>query len=61
MMPPMRRLILNEFVSLDGMGAGLNGSVDFIPAATRGDQSFGREQIAFLDTVDTLVLGRVTC
>ena len=61
MMPPMRRLILNEFVSLDGMGAGLNGSVDSIPAATRGDQRFGPEQIAFLDTVDTLVLGRVTC
>jgi dihydrofolate reductase len=56
----MRRLILNEFVSLDGMGAGLNGSVDFIPAATRGDESFGRDQSAFLDGVDTIVLGRVT-
>lgn len=56
----MRRLILNEFVSLDGMGAGLNGSVDFIPAATRGDESFGREQLAFLETVDTIVMGRIT-
>jgi dihydrofolate reductase len=56
----MRRLILNEFVSLDGMGAGLNGSVDFIPAATRGDESFGREQLAFLESVDTIVMGRIT-
>lgn len=56
----MRNLILQEFVSVDGMAAGPNGSVDFIPAATTGDQSFGRRQIGFLEAIDTILLGRKT-
>jgi dihydrofolate reductase len=56
----MRTVILQEFVSIDGMAAGLDGSVSFIPAATAGDQSFGRRQMAFIDSVDTILLGRVT-
>jgi dihydrofolate reductase len=56
----MRSVILQEFVSLDGLAAGANDSVDFVPASTRGDQSFGREQLAFIDTLDTMLLGRVT-
>lgn len=56
----MRNLILQEFVSVDGMAAGPNGSVDFIPAATTGDQSFGRRQSSFLDSIDAMLLGRVT-
>jgi hypothetical protein len=56
----MRNLILQEFVSVDGMAAGPMGSVDFIPAATAGDQSFGRRQSAFLDAIDAILLGRVT-
>jgi dihydrofolate reductase len=56
----MRKLILQEFVTLDGMAAGPGNSVDFIPAATQGDQSFGREQLAFIETIDTMLLGRVT-
>ena len=56
----MRKLVLQEFVSLDGMAAGPNDSVDFIPASTQGDASFGREQLALMETVDTLLLGRVT-
>lgn len=55
-----RKVVLQEFISLDGLVAGLNGSVDFIPAATRGDRSFGAEQVALMDTTDTLLLGRVT-
>lgn len=56
----MRKVVLQEFVSLDGMAAGPNDSVDFIPASTQGDASFGREQSLLMDTVDTLLLGRVT-
>src|SRR5919206_4714698 len=56
----MRKVVLQEFVSLDGLAAGPNGSVDFIPNSTQGDRSFGREQLALMDTTDTLLLGRVT-
>ncbi|HZJ53366.1 MAG TPA: dihydrofolate reductase family protein [Myxococcaceae bacterium] len=56
----MRKLILQEFVTLDGLAAGPKNSVDFVPAATRGDASFGREQLAFIETIDTMLLGRVT-
>jgi dihydrofolate reductase len=56
----MRNLILQEFVSVDGMAAGPMGSVAFIPAATAGDPSFGRRQSAFLDSIDAILLGRVT-
>ena len=56
----MRHVILQEFVTLDGLAAGRNGSVDFVPASTQGDRSFGREQLALMDAVDTILLGRVT-
>ena len=56
----MRHLILQEFVSLDGMAAGPNGSVGFIPVASSGDQSFGARQSEFLDSIDAILLGRVT-
>ena len=56
----MRKIVLQEFVSADGMVAGPNDSVDFIPASTQGDATFGREQIALMDRIDTLLLGRVT-
>ena len=56
----MRKLVLQQFVSLDGLAAGKDDSVDFIPASTQGDATFGREQVALMDTVDTLVLGRRT-
>jgi dihydrofolate reductase len=56
----MRKVILQDFVTLDGLAAGPDGSVDFIPAATQGDQSFGRQQLSFIDSIDTILLGRVT-
>jgi dihydrofolate reductase len=57
---PVRKVILQEFVTLDGLAAGPNGSVDFVPAATQGDRSFGQEQLELMNTVDTILLGRVT-
>jgi dihydrofolate reductase len=56
----MKRVILQEFVSVDGLGAGPNDSVDYIPASMQGDKSFGQHQLEFLDAVDTILLGRVT-
>src|SRR6059058_2978819 len=56
----MRKVILQEIVSLDGYAAGPNGDVGFIPASTRGDQRWGAEQMRLFDSVDTLILGRVT-
>ncbi len=56
----MRHVILQEFVTLNGLAAGPNGNVDFVPASTSGDESFGREQLAFFDAIDTIALGRVT-
>jgi dihydrofolate reductase len=56
----MRKVVIQEFVSLDGLAAGPNDSVDFIPASTGGDRKFGQEQVALMDTTDTLLLGRAT-
>jgi len=56
----MRRVILQEFVTLDGLAAGPNGSTDFVPASTKGDRSFGEEQSRLMDALDTILLGRVT-
>jgi dihydrofolate reductase len=56
----MRQLIVQEFVTLDGLAAGPNGEVDFIPAATGGDAGVAENQMRFIETVDTIVLGRAT-
>lgn len=56
----MRNIILQEFISLDGMAAGPDDSVEFVPAATQGDQSFGARQLAFMDSIDAILLGRKT-
>ncbi len=56
----MRQVILQEFVSLDGLAAGPNASVDFIPAATKDDHSFEQHQLQLAKTIDTILLGRVT-
>jgi hypothetical protein len=42
----VRNFILQEFISLDGFAAGPHGAVDFIPASTRDDRTFGQEQLA---------------
>ena len=56
----MRNVILQEFVSIDGLAAGPNGSVDFIPAATRDDSSLDRHQLQLTKSIDLILLGRVT-
>src|SRR5437867_12922855 len=41
----MRKLLLQEVSTLDGLAAGANDSLDLVPAATQGDRSFGEEQL----------------
>ena len=56
----MRKVVVQEFVTLNGLAASPNGTVDFVPASTQGDKAFGRDQLAFIDTIDTILLGRMT-
>jgi dihydrofolate reductase len=55
----MRRLILQEWVSLDGYAVDGGGSLDVFPASET-DRYSDRDQLAFLDSVDTILLGRKT-
>lgn len=56
----MRKVILQEFVTLNGLAVGPGGSIDFIPASSAGDESFGKNQESFIDSIDAILLGRVT-
>lgn len=55
----MRRLVLEEWLSLDGFAADRNGGLDFFPA-TDTDHFSDRDQLHFLDSVETILLGRRT-
>ena len=55
----MRRVILQEFITLDG-AAGPNDTVDYVPASTKGDKAFGKEQLKLMQTTDAVLLGRKT-
>jgi dihydrofolate reductase len=55
----MRKLILQEWVSLDGYAVDRHGKLDFFPASDT-DQYSDRDQLAFLESIDTILLGRRT-
>jgi len=55
----MRRLIVEEWVSLDGYAVDAEGSLDFFPSSET-DRYSDRDQLAFLESVDTILLGRKT-
>lgn len=55
----MRKLILEEWLSLDGYAEDRNGRLDFFPP-TETDHYSDRDQLRFLDTIDTILLGRKT-
>jgi dihydrofolate reductase len=55
----MRNVILQEWVSLDGYAVDGEGNLDFFPPSET-DRSSDRDQLAFLDGVDTILLGRRT-
>ena len=55
----MRRLILEEWLSLDGYAVDKEGTLDFFPS-TEADRFSDRDQLEFLESVDTILLGRRT-
>ena len=56
----VRKLILQEFVTIDGFASGPDGDPDFIAAATRTDKSVDEHLLRFIDTIDTILLGANT-
>lgn len=55
----MRRVIPQEWLSLDGSALDRNGKLDFFPPSET-DQFSDRDQLAFLDSVGTILLERKT-
>ena len=55
----MRKLIVEEWISLDGYAADSNGNLDFFPTSDENRYA-DEQQLKFLDTVDTILLGRKT-
>jgi dihydrofolate reductase len=57
----MRKLILEEWVSLDGYVTDKNGQLDFFTNLTPEQNTYSdNDQLKFLETVDTILLGRKT-
>lgn len=55
----MRKLILEEWLSLDGYAEDKNGKLDFFPATEKNKYS-DMDQLKFMDDIDTILLGRFT-
>jgi len=59
----MRKVIVQEFTTIDGFAAGPNGELDFIADSTHVDAAAGEaseDQLRFIGTIDTILLGAVT-
>lgn len=57
----MKKLILQQFVTIDGYAAATNGDMDFIQEyAAKNDKSYQEDATRFLDSVGTMILGRNT-
>ena len=57
----MRRVILQQFTTIDGLAADERGETSFVSEyAQQRDDTFVRDATEFLDTVDTMILGRKT-
>ena len=55
----MRKLIVEEWISLDGFAEDKVGTLDYFPSSEENRYADER-QLKFLDTVDTILLGRKT-
>jgi dihydrofolate reductase len=55
----MRKLILEEWLSLDGYAADKNGQLDFFPS-TEKNKYADADQLKLMDDIDTILLGRLT-
>ena len=57
----MRKLILEEWVSLDGYVTDKNGQLDFFTNLTPEQNTYSdHDQLKFMETIDTILLGRKT-
>ena len=57
----MRKLILEEWISLDGYATDKNGQLDFFTNLTPEQNKYSdADQLKFLETIDTILLGRKT-
>ncbi len=60
----MRKVVVQQFVTLDGYAAGPNGELDFVTesagAADPTSGPFVEKQLAFVESLDTILLGAVT-
>jgi len=57
----MRKLIMEEWMSLDGYVTDKNGGLDFFTHLTPEQNTYSdNDQLKFLETVDTILLGRKT-
>ena len=57
----MRKLILEEWVSLDGNVTDKNGGLEFFTSLTPDQNKYSdKDQLKFLETIDTILLGRKT-
>jgi hypothetical protein len=59
----VRRVVVQQFVTVDGLAAGPNGELDFVTESSEADPTGGElveDQLAFIGTVDTILLGAVT-
>jgi len=55
----MRKLILQEWVSLDGYVADRNGSTDFF-SSPKYNEGSDEDLLSFMDRIDTILLGANT-
>ena len=60
----MRKVVVQQFLTLDGYAAGPNGELDFVTesgaAADPTSGAFVESQLAFIESIDTILLGAVT-
>jgi dihydrofolate reductase len=60
----MRKVVVQQFVTLDGFAAGPNGELDFVTeTGAAADPTYGpfvESQLAFIESLDTILLGAVT-
>lgn len=55
----MRKLIVEEWISMDGYAADSEGKLDFFPSS-EANRFSDEDQLKFLEGVDTMLLGRKT-
>src|ERR1043165_1718127 len=57
----MRKLIVEEWVSLDGYVTDKNGNLDFFTNLTPAQNRYSdTDQLKFMESIDTILLGRKT-